>query len=53
MPDGRRLREQIELGRRLMPWLSTAKDRETFSAYVAELEAKLRQTEDDEDDEDC
>jgi hypothetical protein len=52
MPNRRRLREQIELGRRLMSLVLTVEDKATISAHVAELEAKLQQMGDD-DDEEC
>ena len=49
MPDRRRLRDQIELGRRLMTSVGSVQDQETILAYVMKLEAQLDQAEDDED----
>ena len=54
-PDRRRLREQIELGRRLMSLLTNGEDQAKLLAYVTKLEAKLKQAEvgplSDEDEE--
>jgi hypothetical protein len=48
--NSRKLREQIELGRRLMSWVGTVKDQANISAYVMELEAKLQQAGHEGDD---
>lgn len=48
-PDSKRLRGQIELGRRLMSSVDSVQDRETILAYVTKLEAELEQAEDNED----
>ena len=48
-PDSKRLRGQIELGRRLMSSVGSVQDRETILAYVMKLEAQLDQAKDDED----